>query len=76
MSHLLNPFYDKDVDLGGKFKVPQILKLIPKNVKEFGILKQTLWNIKNKVRQNQLGKISTKIKIQFIEIALKSNLIQ
>ena len=43
-----------------------ILDLKPKDVKEFGISKQTLWNMKEKISYNQFDGIS--IKIKFITI--------
>ena len=59
--------YEDVRNLDKKFKkiAPSILKLKPKDVKKFGISKQTLWNVKRKIRSNQLSRVSyeTKIKI-------------
>ena len=44
--------YEDVKNLDKKFEkiASRILKLKPKDVKKFGISKQTLWNIKNKIR--------------------------
>lgn len=46
--------------------IPRILELKPKDVKRFGISRQTLWNIKNKIKTNQLHRISNKLKISIV----------
>lgn len=59
----------EDVDnLERKFKELShlILKLEPKDVKSFGISRQTLWNIKNKIKINQHHRISYKLKVCMI----------
>ncbi|MDE2589861.1 MAG: hypothetical protein KGL95_09395, partial [Patescibacteria group bacterium] len=43
-----------------------VLKLNPRDVKKFGISKQTLWNVKRKIKLNQYNKISNKIKSQIL----------
>lgn len=53
-----------------------VLKLNPKDVKPFGISKQTLWNVKEKIRLNMIDKISMRIKVKILtvvahEISLK-----
>jgi len=57
--------YEDVRNLDKKFKkiAPSILKLKPKDVKEFGISKQTLWNVKVKIRSNGFLRISKKVKI-------------
>jgi len=45
-----------------------ILKLNPRDVKKFGISRQTLWNVKNRIGLNQTCKISNKTKKKFIQI--------
>lgn len=60
--------YEDIRNLDKRFKkiAPSILKLKPKDVKKFGISKQTLWNIKQKIGVNQVNRISNKIKIQLV----------
>lgn len=55
--------YEDHDDLERKFKklIPQILKLNPRDVKKFGISRQTLWNVKQKVKLHQIDRISNKI---------------
>ncbi|PIN83996.1 MAG: hypothetical protein COV65_02115 [Nitrosopumilales archaeon CG11_big_fil_rev_8_21_14_0_20_33_24] len=63
----------EDIDnLDRKFRelIPLILKLEPKNVKKFGISRQTLWNIKNKIETGKLYGISNKFKIQLISLVI------
>ena len=63
--------YQNDSEVDEKFRklAPKILELKPKDVKGFGISKQTLWNIKHHIENNQLKRISRKIKIQFLFIS-------
>lgn len=51
-----------------KFKelVPKILNLEPKDVKSIGILRQTLWNVKEKIRLNEFHSITYAIKLNFL----------
>ncbi|TAK25118.1 MAG: hypothetical protein EPO37_01855 [Nitrosarchaeum sp.] len=49
---------------------PRILKLKPKDVKKFGISRQTLWNVKQNILERHLEKISNKIKSQFLQLIL------
>jgi len=49
---------------------PKILKLKSKEVREFGISKQTLWNSKIKIKENLTERISIKIKEKLICIIL------
>jgi len=62
--------YQNDSEIDEKFKklVPRILELKPKDVKKILISKQTLWNIKHHIENNQFKRISRKIKIQFLFI--------
>ncbi|MCV0367242.1 MAG: hypothetical protein K5798_08295 [Nitrosopumilus sp.] len=62
--------YQNESAIDEKFRelAPKILELKPRDVKEFGISKQTLWNIKYHIVNNQLKQISRKIKIQFLSI--------
>ena len=62
--------YENLENLDKKFKelIPRILELKPRDVKKFGISKQTLWNVKNNINLEQIHKISTKIKIYFIKL--------
>jgi len=45
-----------------------ILKLNPRDVKNVVISKQTLWNVKKRIKLNQISRISQKIKIMFLQI--------
>lgn len=60
--------YEDVKNLDAKFKkiAPSILKLKPKDVKKFGISKQTLWNVKRKIRMNQIIRISNNTKVLFL----------
>lgn len=57
--------YENHSAIEKKFQdlVPKILELTPKDVKPFGISKQTLWNVKNKIKIKQYHRISYKLKI-------------
>ncbi|MCJ8306185.1 MAG: hypothetical protein HRU07_03945 [Nitrosopumilus sp.] len=60
-----------DVDsLEKKFRelTPKILELMPKDVEDFGVSKQTLWNTIHKIRIGQLHRISNKTKIKLLEL--------
>lgn len=61
--------YENFENLDEKFaKLAQkVLVLKPRDVKEFGISKQTLWNVKNKTMINELKKISKKIKLKIVK---------
>lgn len=60
--------YENLEELDEKFRKisDKILELKPKDVKNVGISKQTLWNCKKKIGQNQFNRISNKIKIQLV----------
>lgn len=45
----------------------RILKLRPKDVKDFGISRQTLWNVQTRIKEKQLHRISVKIKNLILE---------
>jgi len=64
--------YEDVENLDSKFKklAPSILKLNPRDVKKFGISKQTLWNVKKNIRLNQIERISYKIKFILITKSL------
>ena len=61
--------YSKSVDLDKKFRelVPRILELRPKDVKGFGISRQTLWNVKQKIKSSQLNRISNMFMFKMIK---------
>lgn len=61
--------YENKEEIERKFKelTPKVLKLEPKDVKSLGISRQTLWNVKQKIKIGQLKQISTKIKISLLE---------
>lgn len=63
--------YEDVRNLDEKFKkiAQNILKLKPKDVKRFGISKQTLWNTKKKIKLNQINRISNSIKIKFLNVS-------
>ncbi|MGI0062570.1 MAG: hypothetical protein ACREBA_08985, partial [Nitrosotalea sp.] len=48
----------------------RVLELKPKDVKKFGVSKQTLWNVKKSIRMNQFNKISTRIKIKLLRLII------
>ncbi len=64
--------YENKEELDRKFNefAPKILELKPKDVRKFGISRQTLWNTKNKIRINQSNVISRRIKISLIQLCL------
>ena len=66
--------YEDIENIDSKFKkiASDALKLYPKNVKQLGISKQTLWNVKKKIKSNDLGSISAKIKIKLHKILVAS----
>ncbi len=61
--------YHDDSEIDEKFKAiaSRILELKPKDVKKFGISKQTLCNVKKNIETNCFNRISVRIKIQIIE---------
>ena len=54
--------YEDLENLDAKFRkiAPRVLMLKPKDVKRVGISKQTLWNVKMKIKLNQFNRISRK----------------
>lgn len=62
--------YEDIENINSKFKKisKDVLKLNPRDVKKFGISKQTLWNVKEKIRLNQSNKILNKIKRKLVQI--------
>lgn len=60
----------EDDNIDAKFRriAKDVLKLNPRDTKSFGISKQTLWNIKKKIKLNQTNKISNKFKIQLFQL--------
>ena len=61
-----------DSKIDEKFKeiAPKMLELKPRDVKEFGISKQTLWNVKNNIETDKIEQISKPIKIRLLENVL------
>jgi hypothetical protein len=61
--------YENVDNLDSKFKKisKDVLKLNPRDVKKFGISKQTLWNIKQKMRLKQFSRISHRIKNRLVQ---------
>lgn len=47
--------------------IPQILKLNPRDVKRYGISKQTLWNVKQNIKTMQIERISHMIKMRILD---------
>lgn len=62
--------YPDESEIDKKFKelAPKILELKPKDVKEYGISKQTLWNVKQMIETNQLLRISNRNKIRLTNV--------
>ncbi|MEO9307469.1 MAG: DNA polymerase [Nitrososphaera sp.] len=62
--------YEKIEDLDEKFKKisEKVLKLNPRDVKKFGISRQTLWNIKKNICRQQFQKISSRIKNIIVKV--------
>jgi len=60
--------YENRKELDKKFRelIPRILKLKPKDVKKFGISKQTLWNVKQKIKSQILSHLSIETKLRFL----------
>jgi len=65
--------YQNDSEINEKFRklAPKILELRPRDVKENGISKQTLWNTKKKIGEKQFIRISINTKTLFIVIMEK-----
>ncbi|HJW19328.1 MAG TPA: hypothetical protein VJ571_02075 [Candidatus Nitrosotalea sp.] len=51
----------------------RVLELKPKDVKKFGISKQTLWNVKGKIRSNSFSCISKRVKIALVSMYYSHN---
>ena len=68
--------YRDEPNIDERFKeiAPKVLMLKPKDVKEFRISKQTLSNVKNKIRHNQFHRISTKIKYIILTYYIKNHI--
>lgn len=62
--------YRDESEIDEKFRelAPRLLELKPKDVKEYGISKQTLWNVKKKIKLKQFNRISDNVKIRLIQI--------
>ena len=62
--------YCDESKIDKKFKeiAPRILELKPKDVKEFEISKQTLWNVNYNIKFNQFENISSRIKFCLIQL--------
>ncbi|MBS3921970.1 MAG: hypothetical protein KGZ37_02320 [Nitrosarchaeum sp.] len=60
--------YENKDEIEQKFRelIPEILKLEPKEVKSFGISRQTLWNVKNYLQEGCLNKISLMVKMKIL----------
>lgn len=64
--------YENENELERKFKElsNKILLLSPKDVRKFGISRQTLWNVKQNITASNYEHISTRIKTKLVENAL------
>jgi hypothetical protein len=62
--------YEDGRNLDKKFEkiAPMVLKLKPKDVKKFGISKQTLWNVKKKIELGNSHRISNRMKNKLINL--------
>lgn len=60
--------YENFDDIDKKFAeiTQKVLDLKPKDVKGFRISKQTLWNVKQRIKQNKTSGISNRIKVQLV----------
>lgn len=56
------------LDVKLKSIAKDVLKLNLRDVKKIGISKQTLWNVKKRIKLNQCTKISTKIKVKLLTL--------
>ena len=67
-------FYDDPDRVNRKFteNFERILDLKPKDVKDIGINRTTLHNVKGKIKENEYDKITDKIKIKILSV-LKNN---
>lgn len=65
--------YEDIEDLDTKFKkiADKVLKLNPRDVKKFGISKQTLWNVKKKIQENVYDKIAMKTKVKLLHYLMQ-----
>jgi len=63
--------YENLENLDSKFREISnaILDLTPKDVKKFGISKQTLWNTKKSIQAKKIKQISNKIKLRLLAIS-------
>jgi len=63
-------FYDDPERVDREFKenMDKILDLEPKDVIKFGINRTTLWNVKERIKNQEIEKISDKIKIKLISL--------
>ena len=67
--------YENPDELDAEFSkiADKVLELTPKDVKELGIIKTTLWRTKKNIESNQMDKISNKIKSILIQALRKEN---
>ena len=67
-------FYDDPERIDKEFKenIDRILALEPKDVIDFEINRTTLWNVKEKIKNNDYDKITDRIKIKILSV-LKNN---
>ena len=65
--------YENKDELERKFfeNKDRILKLKPKDVKNFYISRQTLWNIKNNIISNKFENVSKIIKIKILDVIME-----
>lgn len=65
--------YENFEDIDERFAqiAQKVLELKPKDVKEFGISKQTLWNVKQRIRVKDFDKITTIIKKRLLIVILR-----
>ena len=67
-------FHDDPERINREFKenIDGILTLVIKDVIDFGINRTTLWNVKEKIKNNDCNKITNRIKIKILSV-LKTN---
>lgn len=74
LDELSYEFYDDPERVDREFKEnsDRILALEPKDVKDIGISRTTLWNVKEKIKNKECDNITDKIKIKLLSILNKS----
>ena len=66
---IVSQIYEDPNELDREFGqiTDKILQLKPKDVKDYGITKPTLWRVQKKIRENQTNRITPRVKKALIE---------